>query len=305
MQLSIQNENEKRYLVIEDKDYDDNFSVKMILANKIPGLAVAKCQSFNGEMSLYYDISGKQSLADMTKKRKLNSKELIILFQGILVAIRSVSLYFLRVEDLWFASNQIYIDEDGVSMIYYPKKDQEVAIDFLSLAEWLLAMTNETDEQGVVLSYQVYMMAKENKMTLQKLLTHALKQIETDQETEIECQDTKKTDSNVDAIKDTPDRAEHVSALISQKSEWEKLADNNQETKGIDWIAFSLFLALAVWSFSYGVFLIISFHITGLNSFLERKEGIICCVFGIMGILGAVFSFISRFLPTSADDSYH
>lgn len=303
MQLSIQNENEKRYLVLNDKDYEDIFSVKMILANRIPGLAMARIRSFNGEMSLYYDISGKQSLADVTKKRKLNSKELIKLFQGILIAIRSVSLYFLWVEDLWFDSDRIYLDEDGVSMIYYPKKEREEDNYFLSLSEWLLAMTDEQDEQAVVLSYQVYMLAKDDKLTLEKLLDYVLSQIE--QETEVGQQGAENSYPDEDIKEVSQNSVDNTPSYIRKSKDEEKLAGINREKRNIDWIAFFLFLALFALSFSYGAFLIISFHIIGLNSFLEWKEGIICCVFGIMGILGAVFSFISRFLPTSADDSYH
>ena len=62
---------QKSSLVFEKEwaDHVSYFQLEMLLENNIKGLLSCSSQSFNGEDQIYYDITGKQTLACIYEKK--------------------------------------------------------------------------------------------------------------------------------------------------------------------------------------------------------------------------------------------
>ena len=69
MKVTYKREDHRSYLVIlqdrKELTEEEDFSMTMLMRNPFAGLLRPEEKVFNGEISIYYDISGKQSLSRM------------------------------------------------------------------------------------------------------------------------------------------------------------------------------------------------------------------------------------------------
>ena len=68
--------NESLMVIKDERIKLNNYKIKMIMKNKIPGLLEIYTSILNGEAEINYIVSSKQSLKDLIMKGKLSYEEL-------------------------------------------------------------------------------------------------------------------------------------------------------------------------------------------------------------------------------------
>lgn len=139
-------------------DNSKNYRVRMLLENKIQGLLPVTHRQVNGESKYYYEINSLQSLDRLMEKSELKYKELRALFLGCINLFDRLEEYLLNGEQIIMRSDFIYVNVESMEpyFVCYPDYAGDVRVSFVAFVDELLTHIDHTDEQAVMLGYQVY-----------------------------------------------------------------------------------------------------------------------------------------------------
>ena len=73
MEVRYQRELNENYLVLEDTCPGDEYAVRMLAENEIPGFLKMKRKQMDRTWSFYYEISGRQSVQRILERRPVSS----------------------------------------------------------------------------------------------------------------------------------------------------------------------------------------------------------------------------------------
>ena len=90
MEVRYQRELNENYLVLEDTCPGDEYAVRMLAENEIPGFLKMKRKQMDRTWSFYYEISGRQSVQRILERRPVSSEELRRRFCGIDAALQTL-----------------------------------------------------------------------------------------------------------------------------------------------------------------------------------------------------------------------
>ena len=130
----------------------------MLLDNKIEGLLPVSDRTVNGESKYYYEINSLQSMDRVYAKEELDYQQLCTLLQGCIHLYDSLEEYLLDGSQVILKPEYIYLNMDSMEpyFVYFPEYESNARDSFASFIEELLRKVDHTDEQAVMLAYQVY-----------------------------------------------------------------------------------------------------------------------------------------------------
>ena len=98
------------------------YEISMLCENYIDGLLQFDVQNRDGGSSLVFNISGKQSLAELYLKKEIDSAELLAILKDFSTVRKSLREYLLDTSGLIIDPEYIYMDmlEKRVDFIYFP-----------------------------------------------------------------------------------------------------------------------------------------------------------------------------------------
>jgi len=139
-------------------DNSKNYRVRMLLENKIPGLLPITFRQINGESKYYYEINSLQSLDRLIEKSALKYRELRAVFFGCINIFDRLEEYLLSGDQIIIRPDFIYVNVESMEphFVCYPDYAGDVRVSFVEFVDVLLAHIDHTDEQAVMLGYQVY-----------------------------------------------------------------------------------------------------------------------------------------------------
>lgn len=139
-------------------DNSKDYRVRMLLENKIPGLLPITYRQVNGESKYYYEINSLQSLDRLIEKNALKYRELRAVFLGCINIFDRLEEYLLNGEQIIIQPDFIYVNVENMEpyFVCYPDYTGDVRVSFVGFVDVLLAHIDHTDEQAVMLGYQVY-----------------------------------------------------------------------------------------------------------------------------------------------------
>ena len=139
-------------------DNSKNYRVRMLLDNKIQGLLPITYRQVNGESKYYYEINSLQSLDRIMEKSALKYRELRALFLGCINLFNRLEEYLLSGEQIIIRPDFIYVNVESMEpyFVCYPDYTGDVRVSFIEFVDELLTRIDHTDEQAVMLGYQVY-----------------------------------------------------------------------------------------------------------------------------------------------------
>lgn len=140
------------------KDTSRDYRVRMILENKIQGLLPVTHRQVNGESRYYYEINSLQSLDRLIEKSELKYRELRAVLLGCVNLFDRLEEFLLDGEQIVMRSEFIYVNVESMEpyFVCYPNYTGDVRCSFMEFVDELLAHIDHTDEQAVMLGYQVY-----------------------------------------------------------------------------------------------------------------------------------------------------
>lgn len=163
--ISYERSMNHNYLVLGKCDFfgtadggSKNYRVRMLLENKIQGLLPVTLRQINGEHKYYYEINSLQSLDRLIEKSELKYRELRALFLGCVTIFDRLEEYLLSGEQLIIQPDFIYVNVESMEpyFVCYPDYTGDVRVSFVEFVDALLTRIDHTDEQAVMLGYQVY-----------------------------------------------------------------------------------------------------------------------------------------------------
>ncbi|MBO5144726.1 MAG: FHA domain-containing protein [Lachnospiraceae bacterium] len=163
--ISYERSMNHNYLILSTCDYFGkkdagcrDYRTKMLLENQIPGLLPVTHRQINGESRYYYEINSLQSLDRLYDKNGLGYDALRRLLFGCVSLFDRLEEYLLDGSQIIIKPELIYMNVDKMEpyFVCYPEYEGDVRLGFMEFIDMLLTRLDHTDEQAVMIGYQVY-----------------------------------------------------------------------------------------------------------------------------------------------------
>lgn len=168
MKAEYKRDLKSNYLVLEAKEEktDEDYTVRMVEQNQIPGLLLFHRSRMDGRLYFNYEITGKQSICSLFEKRYLGYSDIVFLLTGIGEYLDTFQKYLLDPEKLLFDPQFLFTEPDfrKIWFCYAPGMEHEAPV--LLLAEFILKRLNHQDGKAVALGYRFYGKVQEENFSL-------------------------------------------------------------------------------------------------------------------------------------------
>lgn len=146
------------HMVVEQSVELSDWERQMIAHTSAEHLLFAECVRENEKTSLWYDITGKQSLDVMLETKALQYEGLCGLLLDLCRVVDVVESILLAPDGLLLLPECIFRDYRTQQMFfcYYPGNTQQLPEAFGQLLEYLLTRLDHGDERAVTLAYGIY-----------------------------------------------------------------------------------------------------------------------------------------------------
>lgn len=149
------------YMILEcPAQLKENYQYRMLAANQIQGLLECSSRTIDHQDYLYYDISSRQSLADLFDRLPVRGQELQVILESLIRLEESLTEYLLDTVHLLTDPAAVYLDFRMQScwFAYYP--GEEASSDWEAFFSFLADRVDGSDKQTAALIYRLCMMAE-------------------------------------------------------------------------------------------------------------------------------------------------
>lgn len=179
MEVSYRRRFQQSYMIIEGGwGPEEPYELTMVAYNRIPGLLGMETEVSDGQVRFWYDITGKQNLADYLGRREADGQLLTLLFQGLDTVCRQLQEYMLDESQLILDPEYLYLDLSGkmVGIAYLPGYHKDIRDSFQELMELLLRRLEHSDKQGAAMAYEMYQLSLQREMSFSDMIRQASRQ---------------------------------------------------------------------------------------------------------------------------------
>lgn len=172
MEVRYQRELNENYLVLEDTCPGDEYAVRMLAENEIPGFLKMKRKQMDRTWSFYYEISGRQSVQRILERRPVSSEELRRLFCGIDAALQTLEKYLLLPDGVRLEPEFIYVKPDFSDplLCYYPADMESFFNGARRLTQYFLNKIDHADAESVEIVYEMFRISGEDDFGFRDLM---------------------------------------------------------------------------------------------------------------------------------------
>ena len=100
-----------------------SYQVRMLAGNEIPLLLKCRMQGLDGKLLFYYEITSKQSLADLFENKKLRIADLQAVFGGFVHVMEEMAEYLLNPGQLVLRPEYMYMDVEKQELFFVIFRD--------------------------------------------------------------------------------------------------------------------------------------------------------------------------------------
>ena len=179
MEVSYRRRFQQSYMIIEGgRGPEEPYELTMVAYNRIPGFLGMETEVSDGQVRFWYDITGKQNLADYLGRREADGQLLTLLFQGLDTVCRQLQEYMLDESQLVLDPEYLYLDLSGkmVGIAYLPGYHKDIRDSFQELMELLLRRLEHSDKQGAAMAYEMYQLSLQREMSFSDMIRQASRQ---------------------------------------------------------------------------------------------------------------------------------
>lgn len=173
MRTEYRRDTHHSYLVLYEPEGETvrSFRERMFLENRIPGFLQCRRHEIDQCGRFFYDISSRQSLANVLETRTLDQNMLEALVRSLLTALGGLQDFLLDTEGLSLQPERIFLKpaEDAFEFCYFPEGAFSWKEEFRQFAEYLLPHLEHKNREAVHLGYALYQNAMEEKTTAAEL----------------------------------------------------------------------------------------------------------------------------------------
>lgn len=143
------------YMILSTYDFfgqeeEEDYTTRMLLGNKIPGLIPMMCRNNMGEKQYCYEINSLQSLDRLYEKQEIGYEALYKLLMGCIRVLERLEEYLLDGTQVVLNPEYIYVHmETGEPFfVCYPEYHSDIRYSFMDFMDYLLTKIDHTQEQG-------------------------------------------------------------------------------------------------------------------------------------------------------------
>ena len=175
MNISFKKNLSKSYMVIEKVRTfsEQDFMVKMLFRNHIPGLLLAESESINGEINLLYDISSRQALFKLFEMEKMSFEQVRNLIFSIRFLILTLEEHLLDENNIILKKECIFADPKGerFEFCYFPYYRGNLMLELKELFSAMFSLVDFGDEKAVRLVQEIQKEVQRENFTVDTLLS--------------------------------------------------------------------------------------------------------------------------------------
>lgn len=180
MEFVIKQEANNSYFVLKEETISkrEEFLLRMITENQIPGLLKVTRNQINAEGELYYHINGYMSFAEYCTKKQLGQqdvKRLLLTLQNIL---KQMEEYLLDADSLLLEPDSLFYStsKEAFGVCFYPFVKRNVRSQIQDLGEFLLNHINHEEEKVVKMTYQFYRLTREGNFEISQVVDELIRE---------------------------------------------------------------------------------------------------------------------------------
>lgn len=160
------------YMVLKKRNREEGeYSVTMLLNNRIPGMLPVELRMVDNERQYYYDITSCQPMSLLLERGRLG-REQIAGIVGQIIEIMERGREFLLNEDDYVLNPEymyIQLSEFQVNLCYAAGFHTPVKDQMIGFIEYLMDRTNYQEQEAVFLTYGLYRLSREEDCTFETL----------------------------------------------------------------------------------------------------------------------------------------
>lgn len=136
----------------------DNYQMKMIMNNHIPGLLEINYRMVNGKTRYLYRISSMINMEDEFHKKNLCFEDLQALIKAFLKLFSSMENFLLDFNGLMLTPDTVYKDirTSEWQFAYFVDKESDFEDDMKEFFEYIIRNVNHKDIRAVTMAYGIY-----------------------------------------------------------------------------------------------------------------------------------------------------
>ncbi len=162
--------------------YQEDYQMRMLAANKIPGLLTIRGRGEDGSSCYDYDVSGKISMLALYERAKMSRQDLRQFLLQLRTVLKEVEQYLLHAEALLMEPEYLFYEEGTFWFCYYPPADQDFWRKFHVLTEYLVKRTDYQDQDCAKMIMYLHKETMKENYSLEKVIEGCLAIGESDAE---------------------------------------------------------------------------------------------------------------------------
>ena len=162
----------RNYMVLKPgPGKNEEYTVRMLTENRIPGFLSFREKQVDGERWFYYDVTSRQPLGRILEHRNLRGKELERLAADLLFSLKQTERYLLDEKSMDLTPEMIYVDPDSFqcSFCLVPGGRWDFSQGFRELSQYLLDHVDHRDGEAVVLAFAIFRESRKENFGLEEI----------------------------------------------------------------------------------------------------------------------------------------
>ena len=180
MEFVIKQEANNSYFVLKEETISkrEEFLLRMITENQIPGLLKVTRNQINAEGELYYHINGYISFAEYCTKKQLGQMDVKRLFLTLQNILKQMEEYLLDADSLLLEPDSLFYStsKEAFGVCFYPFVKRNVRSQIQDLGEFLLNHINHEEEKVVKMTYQFYRLTREGNFEISQVVDELIRE---------------------------------------------------------------------------------------------------------------------------------
>ena len=158
MEISYNRTHRESYMIIQDAFSISDYEERILKENEIRSLLSFHTMQTNGEMEIWYDISGKQSLRDYLEHEEITFETIEKMLMYSMLAIDEIHKYLIKQENILFCPDTIYVSRHEQFRMYfcYCPSQRTSSSAFSEVMEYVLSQVDHKMEDIMQLCYRLY-----------------------------------------------------------------------------------------------------------------------------------------------------
>ncbi len=161
---------ERKITIEESGSYREDYQMRMLLENRIPGLLPVKGRGVDDRRCYDYDVSGKISMKAMFERGKIESRDLKEFLVQLQEVLGEVKRYLLNIHCVLLDTEYIYYEDGRYFFCYYPPEAKDFWVQFHVLTEYFVKQADYDDKDCVQMVFLLHKETMKQNYSLEKIV---------------------------------------------------------------------------------------------------------------------------------------